>query len=406
MSNTSPDPSEPLRSLEYSGAVLLCVLCMLNHVVLTGGRIAVSLAALGMGLSTFMVGLLMAMFAFLPMLLSVRAGRLIDRIGVGRPLQVGTALVSAGAVMPFIWPAQVTLMMAAVGIGIGFMFYQVATQNLLGQAEPEARLRNFSTMSLILSMSGFGGPLLAGLSIDHLGHRYAFGLLTLAPVLSAGGLFLLWRRLPQPAAESKRPAIPPRLADLLATPALRRVLMANVVLAAAWDTHTFLVPIFGVSIGLTATTIGLVLAAFAGATFVIRLALPVIQRHVRPWSLITFAMFGAGAAYMLYPWFTDVAILTMISFGMGLALGASQPSILALLHQHAPQGRAAEAVGLRAAMVNGSQVTLPLAAGAVATAVGVAPIFGACALALAAGGWTTRKVSNATKKPRRAASPE
>lgn len=400
MSTASSPPSEPTHTLEYSGAVLLCVLCMLNHVVLTGGRIVVSLTALGMGLSTFTVGLLVAMFAFLPMLLSVRAGRLIDRIGVGRPLRVGTALVSVGAALPFIWPAQSTLLLAAVCIGIGFMLYQVATQNLLGQAEPESRLRNFSTMSLLLSMSGFGGPLIAGLSIDHLGHRYAFGLLTLAPLLSAGGLYLLWRRLPRPAPAAGPPAAPPRLTDLLATPKLRRVLMANVLLSGAWDTHLFIVPIFGVSIGLSATTIGLVLSAFAGATFVIRLALPLIQRRVRPWSLIASAMFGAGAAYMLYPWFSDVSILTMISFAMGLALGASQPSILALLHQHAPHGRAAEAVGLRTALINGSQVTLPLAVGALATAVGVAPIFGACALALAAGGWTARKVSIATRPKR------
>src|SRR5690606_17212703 len=43
VSTVSATPSEPSRTLEYSGAVLLCVLCMLNHVVLTGGRIVVSL---------------------------------------------------------------------------------------------------------------------------------------------------------------------------------------------------------------------------------------------------------------------------------------------------------------------------------------------------------------------------
>jgi len=373
---------------------------MLSHVVLTGGRIAVSLTALGMGLSTFTVGLLVAMFAFLPMLLSVRAGRLIDRIGAGRPLRAGVALVAVGAALPFAWPANFTLLTAAVCIGIGFMLCQVATQNLLGQADPTARLRNFSAMSLMLSLSGFGGPLIAGLSIDHLGHRYAFGLLAVAPLLSAVGLYLLWRRLPLPAAAPERPARPPRLGDLVATPALRRVLMANVLLAGAWDTHMFLVPIFGVSIGLSATTIGLVLAVFAGATFVIRLALPLIQRRMRPWSLISAAMFGAGASYLLYPWFSDAGVLAVIAFAMGLALGSSQPSILALLHQYAPPGRAAEAIGLRTALINGSQVSLPLAVGALATAVGIAPIFAACALALGAGGWTARKVSLATRARR------
>ena len=43
-------------------------------------------------------------------------------------------------------------------------------------------------MSLALAGSGFSGPLIAGLAIDHLGTRLAFGLLTLGPLLSAGGL--------------------------------------------------------------------------------------------------------------------------------------------------------------------------------------------------------------------------
>ncbi len=48
------------------------------------------------------------------------------------------------------------------------MLHQVATQDLLGHAEPTQRLRNFSFMSLALAGSGFSGPLIAGLAIDHL----------------------------------------------------------------------------------------------------------------------------------------------------------------------------------------------------------------------------------------------
>lgn len=37
------------------------------------------------------------------------------------------------------------------------MLHQVATQDLLGHAEPTQRLRNFSLMSLALAGSGFPG---------------------------------------------------------------------------------------------------------------------------------------------------------------------------------------------------------------------------------------------------------
>lgn len=137
-----------------------------------------------------------------------------------------------------------------------------------------------------------------------------------------------------------------RVTELLAVPALRRILMVNTILSGAWDTHLFVVPIFGVAIGLSATTIGVILASFAAATFIIRLVLPLIQRRVRSWTLVRVAMATAAIDFMLYPLFTDVGVLIVLSFILGLALGCCQPSMLSLLHQHSPPGRAAESRGV------------------------------------------------------------
>src|SRR5690606_21193500 len=46
VSAPSPSPSPTPAATEFSGAGLLCVVAMLNHVALTGGRITVSLTAL------------------------------------------------------------------------------------------------------------------------------------------------------------------------------------------------------------------------------------------------------------------------------------------------------------------------------------------------------------------------
>lgn len=393
-----PDPPSAQPSPAVSGAVLLCALSSLNHIALTGGRVAVSLAGLNMGLSTLTVGLLVAVFALLPMLSSVRAGRLIDRVGVQRPLRVGVWLVSIGTLLPFVWLAVPSLLLGGCCIGLGFTLQQVATQNQLGHGDADARLRNFSWMSLALAISGFCGPLATGLAIDHLGFRMAFGLLSLGPLLSLEALRRLNGRLLPPAPPaSGGGGPPPRVADLLAVPGLRRVLVANMMLSGAWDTHTFIVPLFGVSIGLSATTIGVILASFATATFVIRLALPAIQRRVRPWSLVRVAMGGSALNFLVYPLFTEVGALMALSFLLGLALGCSQPSILALLHQHAPPGRAAEAFGMRLALVNGSQVSLPLAFGALGAAIGVMPLFWAYALLLGTGVWLNRRTGADTE---------
>jgi MFS family permease len=92
---------------------------------------------------------------------------------------------------------------------------------------------------------------------------------------------------------------------------------------------------------------------------------------------------------LLYPFFEQVWILISLSFLLGLGLGSTQSSILALLQQHAPSGRAGEAFGLRMALVNGCQVALPLAFGALGTFMGVMPLFWITAVGLGAVRWFT-----------------
>lgn len=374
-----------------SEAMTICVMSVCNHVVLTGGRVTVSLAALQMGLSPLNVGLLVAVFAFLPMLTSIHAGRWIDGVGLLRPMAIGTAVVTVSAVLPFVLQTPFALLATACGVGVGFMIQQVAVQNVLGQAEPSLRLRNFSWLSLGLAISGFIGPLGAGVAIDNFGYHWAFGVLTLPPLTALMIILYLRHRLHAVGRAKKEPRVQRKTSDLLANPPLRRVLGVNMFLSGAWDTHLFVVPLYGVSIGLSATTIGVILSSFAAATFVIRLALPWIQQRVAPWTLVKTSMIVAGVDFLLYPLFTHTLALMGMSFILGLALGGCQPTMLSMLHQHSPPGRAAEAGGMRMALINASQVTLPLLCGAMGTLVGVMPLFWVYALMLGGGVWVNRQ---------------
>jgi hypothetical protein len=57
----------------------LVALNALAHLAFVGARLTTTLFALNLGASEFTVGLLMALLAVLPMLLSVSTGRRIDR---------------------------------------------------------------------------------------------------------------------------------------------------------------------------------------------------------------------------------------------------------------------------------------------------------------------------------------
>lgn len=368
-----------------------CALMLLIHSALAGGRVAVMLGALELGISRLGVGALIACFALLPMFLAVSAGRRIDKRGSYNAMWLAAMASSIGALLPWVWMHWISLAIAAVGIGLGHMGFQIAVQGLLGDRDANQRLRNYSWLAMAMAISGFSGPLIAGLSIDYLGHRWAFFMLGLGPIVVFWAVYQLRSRLKLVHIEQKTVDTPSRMTDLFAVRPLRYALMANLLLSSAWDTHTFLVPLYGSQQGFSATAIGAILAAFAAATFTIRMILPWLQRWVKPWPMIHFAMVSGAVYFLLYPWVTSQWLLMGLSFLLGLSLGSTQPSILSLLQQHAPPGRKGEAFGMRTALINGSQVCLPLGFGAAGSLLGIMPLFAVSSLALAVGAWLTRR---------------
>jgi predicted MFS family arabinose efflux permease len=372
---------------------LVLVLTVLAHVGFVGSRVTASLYAIALGATPLTVGLLMSLYAALPMLLAVHAGRRIDRSGAAGPLLGGSLAVTAGLLLPVAWPGLVTLGCAATLIGTGFLFYHVALNNAVGAlAAPEQRPASFAWLALGFSLGGFCGPLVAGFAIDGLGHRRAFLVLAVFPAIAAA---ILWRRrraMP-PQAAPKADAGERRLTDLLRDPRLRHAFIASAVLAMGWDLYAFVAPLYGARIGLSASVIGIVMGTFSAATFSVRLALPALARRVREWPMVLTALLLAGLTYALFPLAHSVAPLMALSFMLGLGLGCAQPFIMSLLYAASPPGRQGEVIGVRTTMLGASTTVVPIAMGALGAALGLAPVFWAMALVLlAGGGFASRRV--------------
>ncbi len=364
----------------------IILLTVLGHAGFVGSRVTVSLHAIHLKASPFDVGVLMALYALLPMLLSVPAGRMIDRVGTLRPLAVSGALLTAGILLPSLSPALWILHAAAVVIGTGFMVQHVALNHVVGSlGDPADRAVNFSWFALGFSISGFIGPLVAGFAIDGAGHRAAYLFLALAPAI--GLALILARRAGLPprhaafAAAGER-----RVSDLLREPRLRAAFVFSGLLATGWDLYTFVMPIQGSRIGLSASTIGIVMGSFAAATFAVRLVMPALAARLRPWTVVTAALAISGSAYLLFPFVAQVALLMGLSFLLGIGLGCAQPMIMALLYAASPPGRQGEVVGIRTTMLNASHTFLPLAFGALGAALGMGPVFWIMSALLLSGG--------------------
>ena len=375
--------------------VALIPLAIANHAVLAGNRITVSLDAIARGASPFTVGVLMSLYAVFPMLLAISTGRVTDRLGARQPMLLGTAAIGVGALLPLLLPGMAALYASASIVGVGFMAFQVAAQNAAGElGVPAERARNFSLLAMGFSISGFVGPLAAGVAIDHFGFTATFALLAIVPFIPL--VVLLRGRLALPG-----PVTPSGthhhggVRALMRHRMLRRALLLNAFFAVGWDLHLVFVPIYGARIGLSASSIGLVLAAFAAATFVVRLLIPALSLRITEHRILAGALFVAGAAYVAYPFATSLAALLPLSFGLGLALGTGQPMIMALLHTHAPPGRMGEAGGVRMSLINTMSFVFPLAFGAVGAALGLAPVFWSVGACLGAAGLVARREAKA-----------
>ena len=366
---------------------LLVITTVLAHTAYNGTRLTISLDALSLGASPFTVGVLMSLIAVLPMSFGILSGRLVDRIGVRKPMIGAACAVIVSAALPAAFPGLESLYFAAAGVGSGFALFHICVQHMVGEMSSPVKMReNFGWLALGFAASNFLGPTISGASIDRFGHRATFCILS-GFACAALAIVFSRRAALRHKHHHERDASERSALELLRNAELRRVFLVSGLLASAWDLYTFVMPIYGTSIGLTATTIGLILGTFASATFVVRIMLPWIQRRIREWPLITVAFFAACVAYGLFPMARSVAPLVAISFLLGLALGATQPSIMALVYSTAPEGRAGEAVGVRTVVLNASSTFFPLVFGGVSAALGMMPVFAGMSVALAAGGW-------------------
>jgi MFS family permease len=378
---------------------IIVLLAFCTHVGFAGSRLAVPLFAVDQGATPFIVGTVAALYAALPLFLALPAGRMADRLGFRGPLLFGTGGVFTALTLPAIWPALSTLYVTAALIGVSFMALQLATQTLTGAiAKPHERARNFSLLSLGFALANFGGPLLTGFLIDRIGYRWTFASLAL-PLVAAIVLAALGSRwIPQVATRAE--AVRGGMFDLLKIPVLRNTLIASGIVSGAWDVYQFFMPIYGRSLGLSATTIGVIMSAFAIAIILVRLFLPFAVRRAGEAQLLTYAMFVAAAAFALFPLFANPWALAAVSFFLGVGCGCGQPLSMTLVFTASPRDRTGEATGMRITVNQLTHFTIPLAFGAMGSVVGLAAVFFTNAAGLLIGGYASLRSHAGTRQER------
>src|SRR5262245_11693961 len=365
---------------------LVVLLSILNSIGQRGAKVTVSLYALEMGAGAAAVGVLAALFAVFPLLLSVQAGRISDRFGVRLPIVLGSTVMALGLVVPLAAPGLASLFVCSTLMGLGHIFFHVSVHNLVGSLGDHAdRTRNFSTFALGSSIAAFLGPSTAGFAIEFAGFQTAFVLLAVVAAPPAAALLTFQRMIPAQLAHSEKVQGESAF-DLLAIPALRRTLIMSGVTLTGIELFSFYLPIYGRSIGLSPAVIGMVLSTYAIAGFIVRSFMHRLAARYTEVGVLTGSLFVAALAYLVVPGLDDGFLLAAAAFAVGLGRRPAQPLTITLTYNHAPAGRSGEALGMRIMANKVTQIAVPLAFGGFGAAMGAAPVFLATGVFLLAAG--------------------
>ncbi len=377
------------RSFAGMRIYFVLLLTFLNVTSVQAARVLAALYALGLGAQPATVGVLAGMFSLVPLLLAVITGRLVDRFGSLWLIVFGATVSAAGMLTAYAVPGLPAIFAAAAMMGFSVVFFNLSTQNMIGLlSKPEDRPRNYSNYSLVNSIANFIGPMFAGFSIDHSGHVLAclyLAIFTLLPV----ALMPVWgRSLPGGASVAK--AATGGIRSMLADRGVRTTLVSGSLQMTGESLYTFYMPVYMHAVGLSASTIGIVLATYSAAAFVIRLALPRLMAWLNIDRLLSYAFLVAAASLVVIPAFSGALALGCMAFFFGLGMGCCGPIVTMLMFENAPPGRSGEALGMKVTANHFAKLLTPIVFGSVASAFGLSPVFWINAVMLAGGGVVSR----------------
>jgi len=356
---------------------LVVLISVLSQIGFGGSRVAVSLFSLELGANQFMVGLMVALYSLCPMFFSIVIGRISDRVPPYLPMIAGSVMMVVALLLPLALPSYVTLCALAFLVGLGHLVFSIPLEAVVGGiGGPQHRARNYALITMGWSIANFLGPLISGFLIDTVGHQRVFWVLAAFAMLPIPMLWwrpgLLPNTVRHAAGETEKHK---SVLDLWRIPPLRATFIAGGIIGSAQDLFQFYMPVYGHSVGLSASAIGTVLGMVALAAFVIRAVMPFLVKKLSEATILTSAIFVAATAYLLLPFFVNAYALAVIAFLLGLGVGCAQPMIMSLLYVLAPAGRIAEAIGLYKTLRSVTHVVIPVFFGSMGTAFGFMTVF-------------------------------
>ena len=369
---TQPYPEHDRARIPLN-KVTLVSLATLAYAGPQGARVAVSLQALHDGMSPAVVGVLNALSYLVPMVVSIPAGRIVDRAGVRGPIYICIAMLVGALALAFVMPGIVTLALASAVAGICYVGFTVALNvGVMRIGTAEERVSNFSWLTIGISAGFAVGPITAGFGIDAMGGSGVFARIAAYPLALA--LLMFWQggQLPDAVAQSERS--PVRLLEAVSDRKFRPILLVSFTNPTLSDMFNFVVPLIAKQAGLSGSMVGTILGAYTSASFASRLILPTFVKRVRHWVVVSNLYVVAGIGLIAFGLVSQPAFYVPLAMAIGMSHGMGQPLVMAAFVGNAPAGRQGEVMGVQQVAQGGISALSPIVIGAVGTVTGITPV--------------------------------
>lgn len=343
-------------------------------------RVAVSYRVLALGGDATTVGLVAATFAVVPMLLALRIGRLVDRRGSKGILVAGIATSAVAVAGAAAAPTLSLLAAANTVLGLGQIMTLIGAQGFVMELlERDRHVDGFAMFTLAVSVGQSVGTPAMGLLLragPDGAVETGLPLLVTAAVIAAALPFALsLPRRPRPADGPPGRDGSASMTALLARPGMAPAVFASLVVVSGIDLLTAYLPVVGQHAGLTPLAVTLLVATRSVFSMVARAATPWVLRRWSQAAVLVAAPLVATPALVVIGLSGEVLVLGAALAAIGLVWGLNQPVTMSWVTAAAPRDHRAAALSLRITGNRAAQVVMPLAAGAVAGAVGPGGVF-------------------------------
>ncbi len=377
----TPPATEPI-SRRLQAAVYLCGICSNGTSSLVW--VVTPLWVVELGASPFMIGIALGSYTFLPLLLSIHGGALMDKLGARRViLFFGTIVV----ILPWFYPMSpwipaviVLQMLLGLSVSMGW----IGTQTLIGQ-----RMRGDAIYSGRLAFwtraVGLAGPPLIGLAWDKVGPWGAFIFMSLWASGTLVGVFLLPKLAAEETAAAARTTrlgdLMPKLRDymeafrLMAIPAIALVVIMSVMRQSAHGIQSSFYVVYLEGINFSATEIGILMSSFLALSALGALTVARLVRVFSPTWLLISAIAVSVVMITITPFLGTFFALFVAIAVRGGVLGVVQPLMLTMVFKSTESTVQGKAIALRATANRLAMTFIPVIMGGMVEVVGLENAF-------------------------------